>query len=83
MREADASIVDEILSGRGIRNDHGELYRTGLHGRLLVIPLQNKSSELQSLQFIDAKGKKQFMKTGRVGGLYWLSHPVEAYHPQP
>ncbi len=79
MREADASIVDEILSGRGIRNDHGELYRTGLHGRLLVIPLQNKSSELQSLQFIDAKGKKQFMKTGRVGGLYWLSHPVEAY----
>lgn len=24
MREVDASIVDEILSGRGIRNDHGE-----------------------------------------------------------
>lgn len=78
MREADASIVDEILSGRGIRNDAGELYRTGLHGRLLVIPLWC-GGLLQSLQFIDANGKKRFMKTGHVGGACWLSHPLEAY----
>ena len=78
MREADASIVDEILAGRGIRNESGELYRTGLHGRLLVIPLLC-GGLLQSLQFIDANGKKRFMKTGHVGGACWLSHPLEAY----
>lgn len=79
MREVDASIVDEIFSGRGIRNDQGELCRTGLYGRLLVIPLRNKDGLLESLQFIDAKGKKRFMAKGRVGGLCWLSHPLEAY----
>lgn len=78
MREVDAPIVDEILAGRGIRNERGEPYRTGLHGRLLVIPLWYGGS-LQSLQFIDANGKKRFMKTGHVGGAYWISHPLEAY----
>lgn len=79
MREVDASIVDEILSGRGVRNDQGKLCRTGLYGRLLVIPLRNKDGLLESLQFIDAKGKKRFMAKGRVGSLCWLSHPLEAY----
>ena len=74
----DAHKVDEIMSERGIRNDKGEMWRTGLNGRLLVLPLI-KDGELSSLQFIDAKGQKRFMRTGRVGGAYWLSSPIEVY----
>ena len=78
MFEIDAREVDAIASERGIRNDQGGMWRTGLNGRLLVIPLV-KDGELSSLQFIDANGKKRFMRTGRVGGAYWLSCPIEVY----
>ena len=74
----DARAVDAIASERGIRNDQGGMWRTGLSGRLLVIPLI-KDGVLSSLQFIDANGKKRFMRTGRVGGAYWLSCPIEVY----
>lgn len=74
----DARKVDAIMSERGIRNDKGGMWRTGLNGRLLVLPLL-KDGELSSLQFIDANGKKLFMRTGRVGGAYWLSCPIENY----
>ena len=78
MFEIDASTVDAIMSERGIRSDKGIAYRTGLSGRLLVIPLC-RGTELCSLQFIEANGRKRFMKGGRVGGAYWLSQPIEAY----
>ena len=79
MFEADASTVDRILIGRGIRNERGELFRTGLHGRLLVLPLSRGGVGCALLQFIDGNGKKQFMKSGRVPEACWLSRPLEAY----
>lgn len=79
MFEVDASIVDRVLMSRGIRNEKGEAYRTGLRGRLLVLPLKRGSDDVASLQFIDAAGRKLFMKSGRIAEAFWLSHPLEAY----
>lgn len=81
MFEVDATVVDSILMERGHRNDHGQPFKTGYRGRLLVTPLY-EGSELKTLQFIDANGKKRYLHGGHHTGAYWLSRPFEVYQAE-
>lgn len=82
MREIDACALNELMNAHGIRNDDGEMWRTDLHGRLLVFQLM-RGDELVSLQFIgkDKRGdlRKRFMKTGSTKGAFWLSGSALKY----
>lgn len=44
----------------------------------LVVPLYNEDEKITSLEFIDADGRKRFLKDGRVQGChYWIAAPGE------
>lgn len=45
----------------------------GLSDSLLVVPIQNASDDVCSVQFIDENGNKRFLKGGKLSGCYWGS----------
>ena len=44
-----------------------------VHDDLLVIPLRGDVAPIQSLQFIDSRGSKYFLKGARKRGSYWMT----------
>ena len=74
----DADEASDIFVGRGYRNSNGEPYRLGLHGFLLLIPMY-LSGKLQTVEFIDAEGRKRFMKDAPKKGAHWLTRPYATY----
>lgn len=63
---APAAVTHPYLSAKGVK-PHG----VRLEGDALLVPLRDTAGTLHSLQTIDPKGDKRFLKDGRVKGCYF------------
>lgn len=62
---------------KGIFSSGGEL----AHSDLLVVPMRGDISNVQTIQLIDEKGGKAFLKGGRMKGAYWQSMRLPEFDP--
>lgn len=84
--EIDKAAAQDLINGVSIPFSEGAPQSLKhLESRLLVIPLIDEKSALWSLQFIDTKGQKAFLKGGRLSGLIWQPEgvPFDSHRTNP
>jgi len=82
-RLAAAKKAASIWAASGVAGAHTYLTRKGVaayglraYKGALVVPVRNSLRQLCSLQFIDAEGKKRFLKDGQKQGCYHAIGPM-------
>lgn len=75
--EIDKAAAQSLINGASIPFSEGAPQSLKhLESRLLVIPLIDEKGALWSVQLIDSKGQKIFLKGGRLSGLIWQPEDV-------
>ena len=81
-----ANEIDAILRERGVRGyrpgyKDGETFKR-FKGELIVIPC-HINGEIKTLEFIDAQGRKRFMKDTSKSGSYWMTRFYDSFEASP
>lgn len=71
-REIDRDQAQALINAAEIPYLDGRQYLSYCERRLLCIPLTDGEGKLWSVQFIDTRGRKSFLKGGRTKGLTWV-----------
>lgn len=71
-REIDKNQAQALINAAEISYLDGRQYLGYCERRLLCIPLTDGEGKLWSVQFIDTRGRKSFLRGGRTKGLTWV-----------
>lgn len=72
-REIDRDQVQAMINAAAIPyQDGGRQYLGYCERRLLCVPIADGNGRLWSVQFIDSRKRKSFLKGGRINGLSWF-----------
>ena len=71
-REIDRDQAQALINAAEIPFLDGRQYLGYCERRLLCIPLTDGEGKLWSVQFIDTRGRKSFLRGGRTKGLTWV-----------
>ena len=72
-REIDRDQVQAMINAAAIPYQDGSRQYLGYcERRLLCVPITDGNGKLWTIQFIDTRGRKSFLKGGRIKGLMWF-----------
>lgn len=79
-REIDRDQAQALINAAVIPHGDGRQYLGYCERRLLCVPITDGNGKLWTVQFIDTRGRKSFLKGGRISGLSWCP---EGFSPDP
>lgn len=85
-REIDRDQVQAMINAAAIPYQDGSRQYLGYcERRLLCVPIADGNGRLWSVQFIDSRKRKSFLKSGRINGLSWFPEdfPRDPERTQP
>lgn len=77
-REIDRDQVQAMINAAAIPYQDGSRQYLGYcERRLLCVPITDGNGRLWTVQFIDTRGRKSFLKGGRISGLSWYPEDLD------
>ena len=70
--EIDRDQAQALINAAVIPYGDGRQYLGYCERRLLCVPITDGNGKLWTVQFIDTRGRKSFLKGGRISGLMWF-----------
>ena len=76
-REIDRDQVQALINAAVVPYLDGRQHLGYCERRLLCVPITDGGGKLWSVQFIDTRGRKSFLKGGRISGLSWYPEDLD------